>query len=378
LAKRAGQLIDWKPEVAWLPGQLKGVPPGRWLAPFFKTPVNLFKASITHVTPYEILNSGAKGWDVDLAARAIVGSGIAASLAALAVSGHLTGGGSTDYRKEETLRATGWQQYSLKIGDHFYSYHRLEPFGLIAGMVADAVHGAQKGDSEAVTQSKANIVVQHIARNLDDFPLLSTISNVLMAIHDPTSGRVQTFLNREAGSLVPAGVANLAESLDPTIRRPQTALQAVESRIPGLTSAAPPIVDITGHTVQRPTSNLGGANPFPFTTAKHDPVVDELARLGISTPQPPTQIRWKGKPTPLSDSERQAFATSEGQEFYKRVGRLVQSNGWQKRNDDQRRKVLVEVHRAIDEGRPARLTRIRKASGVDLAARDLRQPAATP
>jgi hypothetical protein len=140
------------------------------LAPFFKTPVNLFKASISHVTPYEILNSRAKGWDVDLAARAIVGSCIAASLAALALSGHLTGGGSTDYRKEETLRATGWQQYSLKIGDHFYSYHRLEPFGLIAGMVADAVHGAQKGDSEAVTQSKANIAVQHIARNLDDFP----------------------------------------------------------------------------------------------------------------------------------------------------------------------------------------------------------------
>jgi hypothetical protein len=236
LAKRAGQLIDWKPEVAWLPGQLKGVPPGRWLAPFFKTPVNLFKASISHVTPYEILNSGAKGWDVDLAARAIVGSGIAASLAALALSGHLTGGGPTDYRKEETLRATGWQQYSLKIGDHFYSYHRLEPFGLIAGMVADAVHGAQKGDSEAVTQSKANIAVQHIARNLDDFPLLSTIASVLQAIHDPTSGRVQTFLNREAGSLIPSAIANIAETIDPTIRRPQTALQAIESRVPGLTS----------------------------------------------------------------------------------------------------------------------------------------------
>jgi hypothetical protein len=246
------------------------------------------------------------------------------------------------------------------------------------GLIADAVHGMKNGDSEVVAQSKTDSAVKHIMRNLDDLPFMGTLSNLLQAIHDPIGGRAQSFVNREAGSLIPAGVANVAETLDPTIRRPQTGLQAIESRIPGLTSAAPPIVDITGHNVQRPTSNLGGANPFPFTTAKHDPVVDEIARLGISTPQPPTQIRWKGKPTPLTEDERQQFAQSEGQEFYKRVGRLIQSHGWEKRTDDQRRKLLVEVHRVIDESRPARLTRIRKASEIALAGRDLRQPAATP
>ncbi len=365
-AQKVGQMIGTKPNVAWLPESMKSVAPGRWLFPFFKTPVNLVKASLTHASPYELLNGIAKG-DTDAMARGVLGSSIAASLAALALSGHITGGGPTDYKKEETLRATGWQPYSLKIGDRYVSYHRFEPVGLAAGLIADAVHGMKTGDSEVVAQSKADTAVKHIMRNLDDMPFMGTLANLLQAIHDPVGGRAQSFINREAGSLIPAGLANISETLDPVVRRPQKALLAIESRIPGLTSAAPPIVDITGHTVQRPASNLGGANPFPFTTAKHDPIVDELARLGISTPQPPTQLKWRGKPTQLTDAERQQFAEFEGQELYRRVGKLMQSGSWQRRTDDQKRKALVELHRMIDESRPGRLTRMRREQQAELA-----------
>ena len=370
LGKAVGNVIAWKPKAEWLPESLKSVAPGRWLAPFYKTPVNLFKAAVTSATPYELLNGFVKG-DADALARGVLGSSISAAIAYLALNGNITGGGPTDYRKAETLRATGWQPYSLKIGDRYYSIHRFEPVGLAAGMIADAVHGMQHGDSETVSQSKADSAVKHIARNLDDFPLLGTLSNLLQSVHDPTSGIARSFINREAGSLIPAGLANIAETIDPTIRRPQTAAQAIQSRIPGMTQAAPPIVDIAGRLVQRDPSAFGGGNPFPFSTAKYDPVVDEMARLGISTPQPPTQIKWRGKPTQLTDAERQQFAQEEGQELYKRVGRLLQSGAWQRRSDDQKRKALVELHRMIDESRPARLTRMRRQTQAELARSSL-------
>jgi hypothetical protein len=376
-AEKIGQAIGTKPNAAWLPESLKSVAPLKWLLPFYKTPVNLVKATLTHATPYELLNGIAKG-DTDAPARGVLGSSISAAIAYLAINGAITGGGPTDYKKEETKRSTGWQPYSVKIGGRYVSYKRFEPLGLAMGLIADAVHGNQSGDSEVVAQSKTDTAVKHIMRNLDDLPFMGTLSNLLQAIHDPVGGRARNFISREAGSLIPAGVANIAETLDGTIRRPATALQAIESRIPGLTTAAPPIVDISGRTVQRPASNLGGANPFGWTSDKHDPVLNELARLSISTPQPPTQIKWKGKLTPLTDLERQQFAQIEGQEFYKRAARLTQSSAWEKRTDDQKRKLLVAAHLAIDEGRAARLTHIRKASGVDLAARDLRQSAATP
>jgi GGDEF domain-containing protein len=371
-AEKIGQAIETKPTAKWLPESVKSTAPLKWLFPFYRTPINLVKASLTHATPYELLNGITKGDDgytiqTDAMARGLLGSSIAASLAALAISGHLTGGGPADYKKEETLRTTGWQPYSLKIGDKYYSYHRFEPVGLAAGLIADAVHGMKTGDSEVVSQSKADTAVKHIMRNLDDMPFMGTLANLLQAVHDPVGGRARSFINREAGSLIPAGIANIAETLDPTVRRPQNASQAIQSRLPGLTGAAPAIIDIRGNQVQRPVNNLGGGNPFPFTTAKHDPVVDELSRLGISTPQPPTQIKWKGKPTPLTDAERQQFAQAEGQELYKRVGRLLQSGAWQRRTDDQKRKALVELHRMIDESRPARLTRMRRQSQSELA-----------
>jgi len=368
--EKIGQAIATKPSAPWLPESVKSIAPLKFLFPFYRTPVNLFKATLTQATPYELLNGIAKG-DTDAMARGIVGSAISASLASLALSGHLTGGGPTDYKKEETLRATGWQPYSVKIGNKYYSYRRFEPVGLAAGLIADAVHGAQHGDSEVVAQSKADTAVKHIMRNLDDFPFLGTLANLLQAVHDPVGGRAQSFINREAGSIVPAGVANIAETVDPTVRRPQTAGQAIQSRIPGLTQAAPAIIDVTGSRVQRPLNNLGGANPFPFTTAKSDPIVDELARLGISTPQPPTQIKWKGKPTPLSDSERQEFAQQEGQELYRRVSKLIQSGAWQRRSDDQKRKALVELQRMLDESRPKRLTKMRRQAQSELARSSL-------
>jgi hypothetical protein len=376
-AEKIGQAIGTKPNAAWLPESLKGVAPLKWLFPFYKTPVNLVKATLTHATPLELLNGIAKG-DTDALARGVLGSSISAAIAYLAINGTITGGGPTDYKKEETKRSTGWQPYSAKIGGRYVSYKRFEPLGLAMGLIADAVHSNQSGDSEVVAQSKTDTAVKHIMRNLDDLPFMGTLANLLQAVHDPVGGRAQSFINREAGSLIPAGVANIAESLDPTIRRPQTALQAIESRIPGLTSAAPPIVDISGNVVKRPASNLGGANPFEWTSDKHDAVLNELARLSISTPQPPAAIRWKGKQTPLSDSERQAFGISEGQEFYKRVGRLIQSQGWAKRSDDQKRKTLVEIHRVIDEGRAARLTKIRKDSQSELSRRSLPGSSSTP
>jgi hypothetical protein len=361
------KVISTKPtNVAWLPDSLKTVAPGRWLLPFFKTPVNLFKATLSHASPYELLNGIAKG-DTDAMARGLVGSSIAAALGSLALSGHLTGGGAVDYRKAETLRATGWQPYSLKIGNTYVSYRRFEPVGLAASLVADAIHGAQTGDSEVVTQSKADTAVHHILRSVDDFPMLGTVSNLLQAVHDPTSGVAQSFLNREAGSLIPSGLANIAETMDPTVRRPTTAMQAIKSRVPGMTQAAPAIVNIAGKNVERPTNNLGGANPFPFSTATNDPVVSELARLGVSTPQAPKQI---GK-IKLTDNERQQLMQQEGQDLYTSVSQSMRNGSWQQRTDDQKRLALVELHRQQDGKRPARLNAMRRQTQSDLARSNL-------
>src|SRR5204862_5285631 len=59
-AEKIGQAIGTKPSAAWLPESLKSVAPLKFLLPFYRTPVNLVKATVTHATPYELLNGIAK------------------------------------------------------------------------------------------------------------------------------------------------------------------------------------------------------------------------------------------------------------------------------------------------------------------------------
>lgn len=369
-AGKIEQALNTKPKAAWLPESLKSAPPLRFLFPFFRTPINLLKASITHATPYELLNGIAKG-DTDAMARGVLGSSISAALAYLALTGRITGGGPIDFKKEETLRATGWQPYSVKVGDRYYSYRRFEPVGWTASLIADAVHGMKNGDPETVSQSKADTAIRHIMRSLDDFPFMGTLANLIQAVHDPVGQRAQTFINREAGSLVPAIVADVAETLDPTVRRPKTALQAIESRIPGMTGAAQPIVDVTGRTVRRPANAFGGASPFPASKVNNDPVVRELARLGVSTPQPPTTVKWRGRQTTLSDAERTQLAQQEGQELAARLVRMIPSAAWTRLSDDTKRKRVAQIRRVIEEARSQRIARLLKQTQASLSSGSL-------
>jgi len=349
-------------------GAIQADPTGvlRYLVPFVRTPINVVKEG-AYYSPYGLLKGTLKG-DVDMQARGAIGSALAAGIAYLALNGSVTGGGPIDIHKRETLEATGWQPYSVKIGNRYVSYRRLEPTGLSFALVADAVHGMTHGDPEVVSQSKADTAVAHIARSLQDVSFLPTLTSLTEALTNP-GARAQNFISREVGSLVPALAKDIAQAKDRIVRRPTGIVQTLESRIPGLTQNVPPVIDVAGSPVQRPVSAIGGANPFPFSTATNDPVVSELARLGISTPTPPSQIKWRGKPTQLTDAERQAIAEQEGQELYRRVSKLIQSGAWQRRSDDQKRKALVEFHRMQDEARSARLTKLRKQQQPELAQR---------
>lgn len=246
--------------------------------------------------------------------------------------------------------------------DRYVSYRRLEATGLSFALVADAVHSMTHGDPEVVSQSKADPGRRPYRMIAPRCRLRSYAHVIDGSYHEPRL-TAQNFISREVGSIVPALVKDVSQAQDRAVRRPTGIAETWESRLPGLNQNVPAAIDVTGRAVQRPVSALGGINPFPFTTAANDPVVSELARLGISTPTPPQTIKLRGKPTQLTDAERQAIAQQRVQELYKRVSKLIQSGSWQCRTGDQKRKALVEFHRIQDEGRSARLTRLRRTYG---------------
>ena len=338
---------------------------GKFLIPFFKTPVNLVKAS-GEVSPYGILKGLTRG-DTSLVARGVIGTALASGVAALVLDGKISGGGPIDYKKRQTLQATGWQPYSIRIGNRWYRYHRAEPLGLLFGLTADAMHGLASGDDPEVVSSKYDNVISHIMRTVDDLPFLSTVSNVVESLHGDPETKVARFLQNEVAGFVPAGLANIAEGIDRTVRKPTSISEAIETRAPGLTGNVAPLIDITGQPVQRPASALGGINPFPVSLDRKNPVTQELARLGVTVedlPQPKTRRTATGERvsigTPPSPAEALILQQQETQKFYELIGRSIQNPRWQLIPDPEKKLVISALHKEVVAGRLARLRVIRQ------------------
>src|SRR3546814_9625881 len=83
-----------------------------------------------------MIRAGGRQKDEALA-RLTMGSGLSALAVSAALEGKVSGSGPSDPLEQAALRDTGWQPYSIRIGDQWYSYQRFEPISLLAGVASD-------------------------------------------------------------------------------------------------------------------------------------------------------------------------------------------------------------------------------------------------
>src|SRR3546814_19108705 len=114
--------------------------------------------------------------------------------------------------------AAGWQPYSVKSVDKYYSYKRLDPFAMTFGTAAD-IATLGTGLSESQREKGAALLVASLMPNLASKPCLSVISDTLASLHDPgrTAAHFVNLLLRPVP--VPTGGAHLALPIEPTARQ---------------------------------------------------------------------------------------------------------------------------------------------------------------
>jgi len=86
--------------------------------------------------------------------------------------------------ERQELQNIGWQPYSVKVGDKYYSYGRLEPIATIVGMAADF---SQIKD-HMTEDEKYNVaagIYGSIAANLKDKTFLTGLSNIIHLTDEP-------------------------------------------------------------------------------------------------------------------------------------------------------------------------------------------------
>jgi len=278
-------------------------PEARIIVPFLRTPTNIMKW-VGERTPLAPLNSAVRaeimagGARQDMAlAKIATGSMTMAMAADYAISGDITGGGPKNPQMRSLKMATGWQPYSIKVGDNYYSYSRLDPIGAFIGLSADIAEimgQTTEADTMDLTLSAVTATAQNITSKTylsgvaEFFDMMSGIS----ADPETANKQAQRWVERLAGSAVPSGVAQIERIVSPELSATQGILEKIQSRIPGYSDDLPPRRNIFGE----PIVLSGGLGPdimSPIYTSedKKDPVADEIVRQGTLLRMPMKNIQ---------------------------------------------------------------------------------------
>ena len=312
------------------------VPELVFIMPFIKTPLNIFKDTLTY-TPVGAVWKGLKKSqglsDEAAAARLLLGAGMAYMTWQNVMSGNITGSYPKDSGRREAMIAANIPEYSVKIGDRWYSYARIEPLASFLGVAADISESAldlgrlPEGDPEKTYGAMAEQITIAATKNLTSKTFLEGISNLLSAVHEPERYG-PAFINSYAGLLVPGAIAQFARGSDPIQRQVDSFSDAVQARMPfgipgviGSREELPIRYNITGE--ERRNLAAGFPNVVGIATmpTEQTALQQELQDVNFSYPAPSKKLRG----VELEPEDYSEYARISGELINQRLNAVISS-----------------------------------------------------
>jgi hypothetical protein len=216
-----------------------------FVIPFIKTPINITKDFFRYTPGSALAYAGTDKFS-NVTAKNLMGLATITSIIGLAESDLVTGHHSD--KERATKEAAGIPEMSVKIGDTWYDYSRIEPVSSTLGFTLD-VMSRYKDLIRDGKENEANKLVSGFMSvmrdNLVEKTFLAGIANFVMAATDAERYGPQ-ILNNTVGSLVPAVVGSAARLQDPVNKEVDSAIASLKNRIPGLREELPTKFDILG------------------------------------------------------------------------------------------------------------------------------------
>lgn len=299
----------------WISEGTNRFPAMKVIQPFVKIVSRIFNYAFER-TPLAPLmsefraNIAAGGARRDLAlAQYGLGSMISLAAADLTINGLMRALGPPEVGQKQAQAREGEVPFSFKAGDRWTSYYGVHPLGTVLGLAASTAEVFMNSQHELVddadTEKIAAGVALAIAANVTNQSFMTGAANFFATMHDGSSGTAggagEKALQREVGTLIPGASAAAVRATDPYVREVYSMLDEFKSRIPGLSKDLPPKRDLWGEPVTRSSGMGRGADmafqifsPVQSKEAKHEPIDDEILRLGANITTP-TRMQSFGK-----------------------------------------------------------------------------------
>jgi len=354
-------------------------PAGFLVAPFIRTPINVFMAGLAERSPLAIFSARFRqaiangGPERDLAlARVSMGTLTVGAVAMAAADGRITGGGPQNTDARKVLEATGWQPYSFRIENPdgsvtYQSFARSEPLAYVIGATADTVellafldYDDEMKDEAEQTNNAIAAITAGVANNTMSKTFLQGVADFSEALSDPKR-YMANFLQSTGSALVPFSAfrRQAAQIQDPVIREGWTFTDKLraQSGIPGWSEDAPPRRDMFGQPIQyKGGSLIGIMSPFPDTKETKDRVLLEMVSVMNETRTIPVAMPGKRvegmKLTAEEYDELVRISRTEpifeGKTFKDQLGEVMDSSVYALATPDYRVTLLKQVQEQAD------------------------------
>lgn len=312
----------------------------RLVMPFVRTPTNILKTAVAYSPGANMLLKEyrnaifGRGVTPEVRARAVgqmaLGTTFYAGTAALVLDGRVTGGGPRDPATRQMWMESGWRPYSIRVGDKWVDYSRIDPFATALGTIADAVEIL--GQAETSDKTATDILLTTtlaLGKTLTDKTYLQGLSTLLDVVSNPDRpDKASAYLETLTSSMIPYSslMGQSAYKADPVMRETRGLLDRIASRVPGWSSSLPPKVSwLTGENMQRPDWYLMPVNTM---SVKQNPIADELNRLGIAYRPAKTIYGYELSAQEYSDlNKKMATVTdSGGRNLQASLARLMETS----------------------------------------------------
>lgn len=293
-------------------------PAAALIVPFVKTPLNILKEGVSYIpglnfvpgmTPTRILRGkdgriryDAKGNPRTVAyltkeqknARAVMGIAAAATLAQHVYSNEITGSYPKDPGKRAAMQAAGIPEYSIKVGDKWIPYGRVEPLATTLGFVADSIKIMQdklaKNPKDVTVGKIAAEVTEALSNNLANKTFLQGIAGVVQAMNNPER-HGDAFIKGFSSLAVPGAIAQFSKMTDPNQRIAETFGEAVLNRLPGQRETLPERYNLFGGVAENPMQGFAALTGVPIRSAVQTPEQKLVSDLKIDYEMPSKKLK---------------------------------------------------------------------------------------
>ena len=346
------------------------VPGGQFIVPFVRTISNLLKRGVELTPGIGLIGKGkliGPNLSTTITNQAL-GTLITTYFATHYLDGNLTGAVPRKKAEREAFYRQGKLPWSIRIGDQWIQYRRIEPFNTALSAVAVAGDAWREKGKEPALELIGRMGLE-MANNLVDSSYLSQLSDLMAAVNRGDNGfrAMSRFIQRFPTAFVPyssflRSISRATEAFGEegaVLRNPDGTLQTIAAQTPGLTQSVTPRKDVWGRTILLEGGAFRQFLPYKAKKQTNEKLEIELERLGIYPGMPSKKIG----DIELTKEEYDRYLTRSGEKIYKALTRIVNASGWDNLDDFLQERRIRRLIIRIREKERARLLRSKRKRG---------------